>query len=146
MIFNQNHMSLLMTTAIVYIFDHLVFQYYAMSNQPNTNYWIPSDVLTLYEGHDEYNSILFYFMIHNIRFIYFIINILYVYIGILNYILDDIDGIVRFHILYILILTSLKLEYISSGYIIQSTFTIYLCLHVRDLLMSLYLLLLILVN
>ena len=145
MIFNLNHMSLRWSLAIVYIFENLVFQYYAMPinqpmpiNPPIPNYWIPSDVLTLYEGHDEYNLILLNFTINNIKFILLIINIFYVYIGILNYILDDIESIVKFHILYILILTSMKLEYISQGYIIQSTFTIYLCLHVRDQLYILY--------
>jgi hypothetical protein len=90
-----------------------------------------------YDIEVQHNYILMYISIRNSNIMLIYLNVFYVYIGILN-ITGDIDVIVDFHILYGLIVLSLKYEYILIEFSSKTILGICGCLYIRKVLYKLY--------
>ena len=135
MLLNKNHLVLLTTTYLMFLIEFQLSQYiglnmllqqYDIGVQQINKDWLKDDIL--------YNYILMYISIRNNNIN---LNLFYVYIGILN-ITGDIDVIVDFHILYGLIVLSLKYEYILIEFSSKTILGICGCLYIRKVLYKLY--------
>jgi hypothetical protein len=138
MLLNKNHVVLLTTTYLMFLIEFQLSQYiglnilsqqYDIEVQQINQDWLKDDIL--------YNYILMYLSIRNSNIMLIYLNIFYVYIGILN-ITGDIDVIVDFHILYGLIVLSLKYEYILIEFSSKTILGICGCLYIRKVLYKLY--------
>lgn len=138
MLLNKNHLVLLTTTYLMFLIEFQLSQYiglnilsqqYDIEVQQINQDWLKDDIL--------YNYILMYLSIRNSNIMLIYLNIFYVYIGILN-ITGDIDVIVDFHILYGLIVLSLKYEYILIEFSSKTILGICGCLYIRKVLYKLY--------
>ena len=147
MLLNKNHAVLFTTTFIMFVIEcqlgkHIdnIYEKDNISDNFWINYyWLSNDILYHYKDHIEYKKILMYLSIQNTNIMLIYINVFYVYIGILYNIIADIDIIVDFHIRYILIVLSLKYEYIPTEYISGKTLVgICGCLYIRIKLYKLY--------
>ena len=138
MLLNKNHLVLLTTTYLMFLIEFQLSQYiglnilsqqYDIEVQQINQDWLKDDIL--------YNYILMYLSIRNSNIMLIYLNIFYLYIGILN-ITGDIDVIVDFHILYGLIVLSLKYEYILIEFSSNTILGICGCLYIRKVLYKLY--------
>jgi hypothetical protein len=138
MLLNKNHVVLLTTTYLMFLIEFQLSQYiglnilsqqYDIEVQQINQDWLKDDIL--------YNYILMYLSIRNSNIMLIYLNVFYVYIGILN-ITGDIDVIVDFHILYGLIVLSLKYEYILIEFSSKTILGICGCLYIRKVLYKLY--------
>lgn len=139
MLLNKNHLVLLTTTYLMFLIEFQLSQYIGLNIlqhdydievvQQIDQDWLKDDIL--------YNYILMYLSIRNTNIMLIYINLFYVYIGILN-ITGEIDVIVDFHILYGLILLSLKYEYILIEFSCKTILGICGCLYIRKILYNLY--------
>jgi hypothetical protein len=138
MLLNKNHVVLLTTTYLMFLIEFQLSQYiglnilsqqYDIEVQQINQDWLKDDIL--------YNYILMYLSIRNSNIMLIYLNVFYVYIGILN-ITGDIDEIVDFHILYGLIVLSLKYEYILIEFSSKTILGICGCLYIRKVLYKLY--------
>ena len=138
MLLNKNHLVLLTTTYLMFLIEFQLSQYiglnilsqqYDIEVQQINQDWLKDDIL--------YNYILMYLSIRNSNIMLIYLNIFYLYIGILN-ITGDIDVIVDFHILYGLIVLSLKYEYILIEFSSKTILGICGCLYIRKVLYKLY--------
>jgi len=125
MLLNKNHLVLLTTTYLMFLIEFQLSQYIGLN------------ILQQYDIGVQYNYILMCLSIRNTNIILIYLNIFYVYIGILN-ITGDIDVIVDFHILYGLIVLSLKYEYILIEFSSKTILGICGCLYIRKVLYKLY--------
>ena len=108
-----------------------ILQQYDIEVQQINRDWLKGDIL--------YNYILMYLSIRNTNIMLIYLNLFYVYIGILNIIIRDTDLLVDFHILYGLIVLSLKYEYILIEFSSKTILGICGCLYIRKVLYKLYL-------
>lgn len=144
MLLNKNHLVLLTTTYLMFLIEFQLSQYiglnilqqYDIGVQQIDQDWL-KDILYNYKDHKMYNYILMYLSIRNSNIMLIYLNIFYLYIGILN-ITGDIDVIVDFHILYGLIVLSLKYEYILIEFSSKTILGICGCLYIRKVLYKLY--------
>jgi len=125
MLLNKNHLVLLTTTYLMFLIEFQLSQYIGLN------------ILQQYDIGVQHNYILMYISIRNINIMLMYLNVFYVYIGILN-ITGDIDVIVDFHILYGLIVLSLKYEYILIEFSSKTILGICGCLYIRKVLYKLY--------
>jgi len=125
MLLNKNHLVLLTTTYLMFLIEFQLSQYIGLN------------ILQQYDIEVQYNYILMCLSIRNSNIMLIYLNIFYVYIGILN-ITGDIDVIVDFHILYGLIVLSLKYEYILIEFSSKTILGICGCLYIRKVLYKLY--------
>ena len=125
MLLNKNHLVLLTTTYLMFLIEFQLSQYIGLN------------ILQQYDIGVQHNYILMYISIRNSNIMLIYLNIFYVYIGILN-ITGDIDVIVDFHILYGLIVLSLKYEYILIEFSSKTILGICGCLYIRKVLYKLY--------
>ena len=85
-----------------------------------------------------YNYILMYLSIRNTNIMLIYLNIFYVYIGILN-IIEEIDIIVDFHMLYGLIYMSYYYEYMPFDFLnFKMWYGLFACLYIHKVLYKLY--------
>ena len=125
MLLNKNHLVLLTTTYLMFLIEFQLSQYIGLN------------ILQQYDIGVQHNYILMYISIRNSNIMLIYLNLFYVYIGILN-ITGDIDVIVDFHILYGLIVLSLKYEYILIEFSSKTILGICGCLYIRKVLYKLY--------
>jgi len=125
MLLNKNHLVLLTTTYLMFLIEFQLSQYIGLN------------ILQQYDIGVQHNYILMYISIRNSNIMLIYLNVFYVYIGILN-ITGDIDVIVDFHILYGLIVLSLKYEYILIEFSSKTILGICGCLYIRKVLYKLY--------
>ena len=125
MLLNKNHLVLLTTTYLMFLIEFQLSQYIGLN------------ILQQYDIEVQYNYILMCLSIRNTNIMLIYLNLFYVYIGILN-ITGDIDVIVDFHILYGLIVLSLKYEYILIEFSSKTILGICGCLYIRKVLYKLY--------
>ena len=141
MLLNKNHVVLLTTTYLMLLIESKLGQYIGweemVDNFTTNTYWLSNDILHYYKDDILYNYILMYFSIRNSNIMLMYLNVFYVYIGILN-ITGDIGVIVDFHILYGLIVLSLKYEYILIEFSSKTILGICGCLYIRKVLYKLY--------
>jgi hypothetical protein len=141
MLLNKNHVVLLTTTYLMLLIESKLGQYIGweemVDNFTTNTYWLSNDILHYYKDEKIYNYILMYLSILNTNIMLMYLNVFYVYIGILN-ITGDIDVIVDFHILYGLIVLSLKYEYILIEFSSKTILGICGCLYIRKVLYKLY--------
>jgi hypothetical protein len=138
MLLNKNHLVLLTTTYLMFLIEFQLSQYiglnilqqYDIEVQQINRDWLKGDIL--------YNYILMYLSIRNTNIMLIYLNLFYVYIGILNIIIRDTDLLVDFHILYGLIVLSLKYEYILIEFSSKTILGICGCLYIRKVLYKLY--------
>jgi len=146
MLLNKNHLVLLTTTYLMFLIEFQLSQYiglnilsqqYDIEVQQIDQDWLKDDILYNYKDHKMYNYIFMYLSIRNTNITLMYLNLFYVYIGILN-ITGEIDVIVDFHILYGLIVFSLKYEYILIEFSSKTILGICGCLYIRKALYKLY--------
>ena len=125
MLLNKNQLVLLTTTYLMFLIEFQLSQYIGLN------------ILQQYDIGVQHNYILMYISIRNSNIMLIYLNVFYVYIGILN-ITGDIDVIVDFHILYGLIVFSLKYEYILIEFSSKTILGICGCLYIRKVLYKLY--------
>jgi hypothetical protein len=152
MLFNKNHVVLLTTTFIMFLIESQLGQYigwdilardamirdstiiYSMGPVYDILHYMDNDV-----DNDEYKKILIYISIQNTNITLIYINLFYMYFGILNIIIRDMDLLVNVHILYFLIVISLKYEYITIEYTNKTILSMCGCLYIHNKLYKLYL-------
>ena len=141
MLLNKNHLVLITTTYLMFLIEFQLSQYIGweqmLDNFTTNNYWQSNDILHYYKDEKIYKYILMYLSIRNTNIMLIYLNLFYLYIGILN-ITGDIDVIVDFHILYGLIVLSLKYEYILIEFSSKTILGICGCLYIRKVLYKLY--------
>jgi hypothetical protein len=125
MLLNKNHLVLLTTTYLMFLIEFQLSQYIGLN------------ILQQYDIGVQHNYILMYISIRNSNIMLIYLNLFYIYFGILN-ITGDIDVIVDFHILYGLIVLSLKYEYILIEFSSKTILGICGCLYIRKVLYKLY--------
>ena len=137
MLLNKNHLVLLTTTYLMFLIEFQLSQYIGFNILQQYDIVFQQIDQDLLKDDILYNYILMYLSIRNTNIMLIYLNIFYVYIGILN-IIEEIDIIVDFHILYGLILLSLKYEYILIEFSSKTILGICGCLYIRKVLYKLY--------
>ena len=143
MLLNKNHLVLLTTTYLMLLIESKLGQYIGweemVDNFTTNTYWLSNDILHYYKDEKIYNYILMYLSILNTNIMLMYLNVFYVYIGILNDVLGDIDTIVNFHILYGLIYMSYYYEYMPFNFLnFKMWYGLFACLYIRKVLYKLY--------
>lgn len=87
----------------------------------------------LFKELSYYNTIVSYVALCNILDMMYYLNIVYLYFGILSKIFIDIDTIVDFHLLYILILLCNIYRLIPFDFGLQMWLGIFGCLYIRKI-------------
>ena len=148
MLFNKNHVVLLTTTFIMFLIESQLGQYIGWDILERDAMIRDSTIRDIlgpvydilhYMDHDEYKKILIYISIQNTNITLIYINLFYMYFGILNIIIRDMDLLVNVHILYFLIVISLKYEYITIEYTNKTILSMCGCLYIHNKLYKLYL-------
>ena len=151
MLFNKNHVVLLTTTFIMFLIESQLGQYIGWDILTRDStirdilgpvydilHYMDNDVDNDVDN-DEYKKILIYISIQNTNIMLIYINLFYMYFGILNIIIRDTDLLVNVHILYFLIVISLKYEYITIEYTNKTILSMCGCLYIHNKLYKLYL-------
>ena len=81
----------------------------------------------------HYNTIVSYVALCNIIHMMYYMNIFYLYIGILSKIFIDIEIIIDFHLLYIIILLCFIYDIIPFDFSIQMLLGLFGCLYIRNI-------------
>ena len=124
-IINTEYLSFLIIWGLLYIIKYTYYDIY-IDVVNNENYM-------LFKELSYYNNIVSYVVLCNIIQIMFYANIIYLYIGIISKIFNDIDTIIDCHLLYGLILICNVYNLFPFDFSIQNWLGIFGCLYIRNI-------------
>ena len=124
-IINTEYLSFMIVWGLLYIIKYTYYDIY-IDVVNNENYM-------LFKELSYYNTIVSYVALCNIIDIMYYSNIIYLYFGLLSKIFIDIDTIIDFHLLYILILLCNIYRLIVFDFSLQMWLGIFGCLYIRKI-------------